>query len=113
MVHFVRTENERFYSDPSAPSKSQLKPFPSLSDPATLTLTVVVPAKDEESSLPGCLASVCAQTYPNLEILVVDDRSTDGTAATARAFAASDPRVRVIAIDQLPRLRASAASLRF
>jgi len=65
-------------------------------------VTAIVPAKDEEASLPGCVASVCAQTYPNLEILVVDDRSTDGTARIGRSFAASDPRVRVITIEHLP-----------
>jgi len=65
-------------------------------------VSAVVPAKDEEGSLPDCLASVCAQTYPNLEILVVDDRSTDGTAAVARRFAAADPRVRVVTVEDLP-----------
>jgi GT2 family glycosyltransferase len=65
-------------------------------------VTVVVPAKDEEATLPDCLTSVRTQTYPNLEILVVDDRSTDGTAALVRAAAAVDPRVRLIANDELP-----------
>jgi glycosyltransferase involved in cell wall biosynthesis len=65
-------------------------------------VTAVIPAKDEEASLAGCLASVCAQTYPNLEVLVVDDRSTDRTPEIARSFAASDPRVRGVSVDQLP-----------
>ena len=72
-------------------------------DPAAAPrVTAIVPAKDEEASLPGCLASVAAQTYPGLEILVVDDRSTDRTAAIARAFADSDPRARVVTVDHLP-----------
>jgi glycosyltransferase involved in cell wall biosynthesis len=65
-------------------------------------VTAIIPAKDEEATLAECLASVCAQSYPELEILVVDDRSTDGTAAIARRFAETDPRVRLIAIRDLP-----------
>jgi glycosyltransferase involved in cell wall biosynthesis len=65
-------------------------------------VSAIIPAKDEEATLEGCLASVCAQDYANLEIIVVDDRSTDGTGAIARAFAARDPRVRVVTIDDLP-----------
>ena len=40
-------------------------------------ITAIIPAKDEEASLAGCLATVRDQTYPRLEIVVVDDRSTD------------------------------------
>lgn len=69
--------------------------------PAPL-VSAIIPAKDEELTLPECLASVCAQDYPNLEILVVNDRSTDRTEAIAREFAARDPRVRVITIQDLP-----------
>src|SRR5262249_28592137 len=65
-------------------------------------VSAIIPAKDEEEKLADCLASVCRQTYPNLEILVVDDRSTDRTAAIAARFAAQDPRVRVLSICELP-----------
>ncbi len=65
-------------------------------------VTAIIPAKDEEETLADCLASVCAQSYPNLEILVVDDRSTDGTRAIARQFAERDSRVRVVTIAELP-----------
>ncbi len=65
-------------------------------------VSAIIPARDEEASLADCLASVGAQTYPNLEILVVDDRSTDRTPEIARSFAANDLRVRLITIDQLP-----------
>jgi chlorobactene glucosyltransferase len=70
------------------------------SDPPLVT--AIIPAKDEEQSLAGCLNSVCAQDYPNLEILIVDDRSTDATPAIARQLAAADPRIRVITIEHLP-----------
>jgi chlorobactene glucosyltransferase len=65
-------------------------------------VSAILPAKDEEAYLSGCLASVGAQIYPNLEILVVDDRSVDQTGDIARRFAASDRRVRVLTIDELP-----------
>ena len=70
------------------------------SDPPLVT--AIIPAKDEEASLPDCLATVCAQTYPNLEIVVVNDRSTDATPDVARRFADADPRVRLLTIDDLP-----------
>src|SRR4051812_28207481 len=65
-------------------------------------VTAIIPAKDEEATLGACLSSVRSQSYPNLEILVVDDRSTDATAAIAREVAESDPRVRVLTISELP-----------
>jgi chlorobactene glucosyltransferase len=75
---------------------------PRFSAPAPPSVSAIVPAKDEEAILADCLASVCTQSYPLLEILVVDDRSTDRTAAIARDFARADPRVRLITIDELP-----------
>jgi glycosyltransferase involved in cell wall biosynthesis len=65
-------------------------------------VVAIVPAKDEEANLADCLASVSRQTYPNLEVLVVDDRSTDRTGAIARQFASADSRFRVLTIDNLP-----------
>jgi glycosyltransferase involved in cell wall biosynthesis len=62
----------------------------------------IIPAKDEETYLGDCLESVARQTYPNLKILVVDDRSTDRTGEIARRFASEDPRIRVLTIDHLP-----------
>jgi 4,4'-diaponeurosporenoate glycosyltransferase len=49
------------------------------------TVSVVVPARNEERRLPRLLASLEAQLEPPLEVLVVDDDSTDRTAAVARA----------------------------
>jgi len=59
-------------------------------------VSVVIPAYNGEAYLEACLASVCAQTAPPLEVLVIDDGSTDRTAAIAQAFAARDGRVRCI-----------------
>jgi chlorobactene glucosyltransferase len=65
-------------------------------------VSAILPCKDEEVYLANCLASVASQTYPNLEIIVVDDRSTDRTGEIARGFAAGDSRVRVMTIVDLP-----------
>lgn len=75
---------------------------PRFASDAPPLVTALVPAKDEEASLADCLASIAAQDYPNLEILIVDDRSTDRTPEIARSFAASEPRARVVTITELP-----------
>ncbi|HVO40572.1 MAG TPA: glycosyltransferase [Spirochaetia bacterium] len=51
--------------------------------PALPPYSVIIPARNEESRLPPLLASLRAQTVPPAEIIVVDDGSTDGTAALA------------------------------
>jgi chlorobactene glucosyltransferase len=75
---------------------------PAMRTPDAPLVAAIIPAKDEEGALGECLASVLAQDYPNLEILVVDDRSTDGTADIARRAAELDPRVRLVSIRELP-----------
>ncbi|HYU46724.1 MAG TPA: glycosyltransferase [Terriglobales bacterium] len=55
--------------------------------PTPPEVTIVVPARDEEANLADCLASLVAQTGVRLEILVVDDHSTDRTGEIARSFA--------------------------
>lgn len=44
-------------------------------------ISIVVPARDEEKNLPACLATLSKQEYPDFEIVVVDDRSSDKTPA--------------------------------
>ena len=61
-------------------------------------VSVVIPAYNAEATLGATLASVRAQTYTNLDIVVVDDGSTDGTGALARAEAGLDPRIRVVSV---------------
>ena len=60
-------------------------------------LSVVVPAYDVADYLPACLDSLLAQTWSPVEVVVVDDGSTDATGAVADAYAAAHPdRVRVL-----------------
>ena len=64
---------------------------------ALTLVAVIVPAFNAERTIDATLASVRAQTHSELEIIVVDDGSTDGTAATVMRHAADDPRIRLIA----------------
>lgn len=66
-------------------------------DRAPPLVSVVVPARDAAATLPTALAGLAAQDWPALEIIVVDDRSSDATAAVARARARADRRIRLIA----------------
>jgi glycosyltransferase involved in cell wall biosynthesis len=58
-------------------------------------VSVLITAYNRERYLPQALESVLALKYPNFEVIVVDDASTDRTLAIAQRFAESDPRVRV------------------
>lgn len=59
-------------------------------------VSVVVPARNEETTIGGCLDTVLAQDYSDLEVLVVDGGSTDATREVVTARAARDPRVRLL-----------------
>jgi CDP-glycerol glycerophosphotransferase len=62
-------------------------------------VSVVVPVYDVEAYLPEALDSVLAQTHRELDVVVVDDGSTDGSGAVADEYAARDARVRVVHIE--------------
>lgn len=59
-------------------------------------ISVIIPVYNTKQYLQSCLDSVLAQTYSDLEIIFVDDGSTDGSAEMLDAFAAWDSRIRVI-----------------
>ena len=58
-------------------------------------ISVIVPVYNTEAYLKECVDSIVNQTYQNLEILLVDDGSTDNSGAMAEKFALEDKRVRV------------------
>ena len=71
--------------------------------PATLpSLSIVVPARNEERQIEDCVRSLLAQDYPDFEVIVVDDRSDDATPEILERVAASDRRLRVVPGKQLP-----------
>lgn len=58
-------------------------------------ISVIVPVYNILDCLPRCVESICRQTYSNLEIILVDDGSTDGTERLVEELAAQDSRIRV------------------
>ena len=70
--------------------------------PAAPRISVIVPARNESRNIRRCVECLLAQTYPNFELIVLDDRSTDATAAILRGFAIRDERLRVLPGAELP-----------
>ena len=62
----------------------------------TPSLSIIIPAYNAEKFLQRCLDSIAARKADDVEVLVVNDGSTDGTGQKADAYAAMDPRFRAI-----------------
>ncbi len=74
-----------------------------LQDPTTFPLlSILIPARNEERNIGACLETILSQDYPNLEVLVYDDHSTDQTAEVVRKIQRKDPRVRLLPTVPLP-----------
>lgn len=70
---------------------------------ATPRISVIVAAKDEAGNIEACVRSILAQDWPALELVVVNDRSTDGTLSILERLAREyGERLRVLTIHQLP-----------
>ena len=65
-------------------------------------MTVVIPARNEAGAIERVAASVLASSYRPFDLIVVDDRSTDDTAAIVERLADADPRVRLVRGAPLP-----------
>lgn len=59
-------------------------------------VSICIPARNEEANIRKCVESVLAQTYSNLEVLVLDDQSEDNTPHILASLAAKDSRLRVL-----------------
>src|SRR5687767_2602822 len=91
IVTYFRLRNSRSLDDESAdaPGKAPL-------------VSIIVPARNEAHNIGRCVTSVLATSYPRIELIVVDDNSTDGTGDAARRAAAGDSRARVVINRPLP-----------
>ena len=65
-------------------------------------LSIVIPACNEAAHLESAATTLTQQDYPTLEIILVDDRSTDGTAEVIDRLAKGDSRIRAVHVTSLP-----------
>lgn len=65
-------------------------------------VSVILAARDEARDIAAAVTSRLADDYPDFELILVDDRSVDGTGEIATAAAAGDPRLSVVRVDELP-----------
>lgn len=75
---------------------------PRASAPPGTVVSVLIPARDEAANIGPAIAAVLANRDVELELVVLDDHSTDGTAAIVLAAAARDPRLRLERAPPLP-----------
>src|SRR5262249_4749260 len=82
--------------------------LPKLCDTLPLTsdepprISVIFAARDEAEKLPAAIRTLLTQDYPGFEVVAIDDRSEDRTAAILDECARSNPRLKVIHIAELP-----------
>ena len=91
IVTYIRLRRSRSLND-----ESDIPP----ASPALVS--VIVPARNEAHNIERCVKSILATAYPNLELIVVDDASTDGTHEVAERAIAGDTRARVVRNSALP-----------
>jgi chlorobactene glucosyltransferase len=91
VVTYLRLRRSR-----SLDSESDIPP------PNAPLVSVILPARNEAHNIERCVKSILSTSYPNLELIVVDDSSTDGTADVARRSIGGDPRARVVINAPLP-----------
>jgi len=72
------------------------RPFGAIDPDYTPAVSVVIPAFNEEKVIAACLASVLRSDYPDFQVYIVDDGSTDDTAKVVRNLVANNPRVHLL-----------------
>lgn len=77
----------------SSPLDVDLKPALGGKSPL---ISVCVPARNEKRNIGRCVEALLAQTYSNYEVIVLDDRSTDGTGEILRSIAAQNDKLKVL-----------------
>lgn len=77
-----------------------VEPAPPPPDPPLIS--ICIPARNEERNIRACVEAVLQQSYPNIEVIVLDDRSVDATPAILAEIASKDSRLRPISGSDLP-----------
>src|SRR5678816_70893 len=82
---------------------ARMRPLPDgPADASGPRVSVVVAARDEGPNIERALQSLLAQRYDSLEVIAIDDRSTDDTGAVLDRMALADRRLHVVRITELP-----------
>src|SRR5262245_18649054 len=81
---------------------ARLDAVPPLDSSDAPGVSVIIPACNEEEMIEAAMQSVLAQDYPRLEVIAVDDRSSDLTGTILDRMAASHPALKVLHIRDLP-----------
>lgn len=79
-----------------------LDSYPASDLPDAPLLSVIVPARNEAANIGRCVQSILQSGYPALEVIVIDDHSTDATLALAREAGAGDARLHLATAPELP-----------
>jgi glycosyltransferase involved in cell wall biosynthesis len=64
------------------------------------TVSIVIPARNEQEALPSCLESLLKNTDPTIEFIIVNDRSNDATQEIIDAFSAKDSRIKSVQLTE-------------
>ncbi|MCX5690344.1 MAG: glycosyltransferase family 2 protein [Planctomycetota bacterium] len=75
---------------------------PEAHTPTSPLLSICIPARNEERNIEAIIQSLLAQSHTNLEVLVYDDQSTDGTGSIIARLAAADARIKLVPSIPLP-----------
>jgi len=84
------------------PRLARLRDVPLLADGDLPSASIVFAARDEARGIEAGLGSLLRQDHPRMEIVAVDDRSTDGTGEILDRIAAAEPRLTVVHVTELP-----------
>ena len=66
-------------------------------------VSILIPARDEERNIEACIHSLQQQDYPNFEIIMLDDNSSDRTASIVQKMMGNDNRTQLIRGEKLPK----------
>ena len=75
-------------------------PYPDQGEPPLIS--VIIPARNEGRNIERCVQALFSQTYPNYELILVDDRSNDETPSILAELEKKDARLRLIHGSELP-----------
>ncbi|MBC8332434.1 MAG: glycosyltransferase [Anaerolineae bacterium] len=79
-----------------------ISPAPLPPDTPAPLISIIVPARNEARNIRRCVEKLLTQSYPNFELIVVDDRSTDATPQILAELAAQDTRLRLLLGQEKP-----------